>query len=307
MYSDSAEYKNFNGHLFLDGNRPEVSKILNIKRGGKLQPFAARYIMLNPLSAVPRPPQYNLFVPMVQMAARGPYEGFLDGKHIRRQSTRMGSFSIRDRRVTAYNEDNVPINNISFYIPMSEISNVSDSLKGPKIDRLPFFLDQDRYDEVMFGFANIMKHAIDRPSETSALFLDHIFEAVCIHIAQTYGGLQIGERLRHGALSIPQERRIKSLLLDNLSGDIRLEELASRCGMSRGHLIRAFKQSTGMPPHRWLLAQRVDRARDLLRNTAAPISEIALDCGFADQSHLTRVFSKAVGASPAAWRRDRRE
>ena len=65
----------------------------------------------------------------------------------------------------------------------------------------------------------------------------------------------------------------------------------------------AFKQITGMPPHRWLLMQRVTRAKDLLRGTITPIAEIALTCGFSDQSHLTRVFSKTFGISPGAWRR----
>jgi AraC family transcriptional regulator len=58
-----------------------------------------------------------------------------------------------------------------------------------------------------------------------------------------------------------------------------------------------------MPPHRWLLTQRGNRAKALLRETSMPIADIAVTCGFADQSHLTRVFSKAFRISPGAWRR----
>jgi AraC-like DNA-binding protein len=58
-----------------------------------------------------------------------------------------------------------------------------------------------------------------------------------------------------------------------------------------------------MPPHRWLLAQRARRAKELLERTKIPISDIALECGFADQSHLTRVFTRVFQLSPAAWRR----
>jgi AraC family transcriptional regulator len=58
-----------------------------------------------------------------------------------------------------------------------------------------------------------------------------------------------------------------------------------------------------MPPHRWLLMQRVKRAKELLRGTRTPIAEIAVTYGFADQSHLTRVFSKVFRVSPGAWRR----
>jgi AraC family transcriptional regulator len=100
-----------------------------------------------------------------------------------------------------------------------------------------------------------------------------------------------------------QEHRVTSRLLDDLAGDTSLSELAALCGLSRSYFIRAFKQVTGMPPHRWLLMHRVKHAKDLLRGTQLPIADIAVACGFADQSHLTRVFSKGFGISPAAWRR----
>ena len=62
----------------------------------------------------------------------------------------------------------------------------------------------------------------------------------------------------------------------------------------------------GTPPHRWLLRQRVRRAGEMLERTDESISVIAASCGFADQSHLTRVFHAMVGSSPAAWRRQRK-
>ena len=94
-----------------------------------------------------------------------------------------------------------------------------------------------------------------------------------------------------------------SRLLDDLAANTSLSELAELSGLSRSYFIRAFKQITGMPPYRWLLMQRVKHAKALLRGTNMPIAEIAAACGFADQSHLTRVFSKAFRTSPAAWRR----
>jgi transcriptional regulator GlxA family with amidase domain len=100
-----------------------------------------------------------------------------------------------------------------------------------------------------------------------------------------------------------QERRVTSRLLDDLAGDTSLSELAALCGLSRSYFLRAFKQTVGMPPHRWLLMHRVKRAKELLRGTTMSIAEIAFTCGFADQSHLTRVFSKACHISPGAWRR----
>lgn len=96
------------------------------------------------------------------------------------------------------------------------------------------------------------------------------------------------------------------LLLSHISRDFSVAELARSCGLSRAYFARAFKVSLGLPPHRWLMRFRVERAQDRLERTSESIAEIALTCGFADQSHLTRVFHALIGTSPAAWRRRRK-
>ncbi len=112
---------------------------------------------------------------------------------------------------------------------------------------------------------------------------------------------------RTGRLSPTQMRRVADLLRADGAGKLSLHELAVQCEVSRSSFARAFRQTTGLPPHRWQLLARTTRARDLLQRTDAPISEIALDCGFADQSHLTRVFSRTFQVSPGAWRRQCRD
>jgi AraC family transcriptional regulator len=128
-----------------------------------------------------------------------------------------------------------------------------------------------------------------------------------IHLAVTYGGIRSRDIEAYAGkgrmLSPLQQRRVTSRLLDDLAGESSLAELAALCGLSRSYFVRAFKQTTGTSPHHWLLMHRARRAKDLLRGTRMPIAEIAVACGFADQSHLTRVFSKAFGISPGAWRR----
>jgi AraC family transcriptional regulator len=97
-----------------------------------------------------------------------------------------------------------------------------------------------------------------------------------------------------------------TLVLNDLTADIPVAELANRCGLSRSHFARAFKASMGVPPHRWLMRHRIERCQELLASSNESIAEIALHCGFADQSHLTRVFHAVTGLSPAAWRRQRK-
>jgi transcriptional regulator GlxA family with amidase domain len=110
-------------------------------------------------------------------------------------------------------------------------------------------------------------------------------------------------RASGGGLAPWQVALASQLLLRDICADIKGEEIASLCGLSRSHFAKAFKVSLGEPPHRWVVRERLRRAAEMLERTDESISAIAVSCGFADQSHLTRVFRTALGASPAAWRR----
>jgi transcriptional regulator GlxA family with amidase domain len=117
---------------------------------------------------------------------------------------------------------------------------------------------------------------------------------------------QAGQKVAAGGLAPWQVDLASRRLMRDLCIDVPVRELAGLCGLSRGYFTRAFKVSMGTPPHRWLLRQRVRRAGEMLERTDDSISLIALSCGFADQSHLTRVFHAITGTSPAAWRRQRK-
>jgi AraC family transcriptional regulator len=89
----------------------------------------------------------------------------------------------------------------------------------------------------------------------------------------------------------------------NLDGDLSLQRLAALAGVSLDGFIRLFKQSTGMPPHQYVLRKRVERAQALLGNPALPLAEIALCAGFANQSHFSRMFHRMTGLAPRQFRR----
>lgn len=107
----------------------------------------------------------------------------------------------------------------------------------------------------------------------------------------------------NGGLAPWQLRRAEISMTENLSGQVPLSRLAEQCGVSVRHFARAFRQSTGVPPHQWLLNRRVEHAKELLPNSKLSLSTVALACGFGNQSHFTRVFSEAVCMSPGLWRR----
>jgi transcriptional regulator GlxA family with amidase domain len=145
--------------------------------------------------------------------------------------------------------------------------------------------------------------AMAKPDQGSALLLDQLVMALTVRVAQVYGGVDVVRSVPRGGLAPWQERRAKELMNANLGGEMPLSRLAASCGLSVRHFARAFRQSTGAPPHRWLLKRRVERATELMNDRARPLPDIAISCGFADQSHFTRVFTALVGVTPNAWRR----
>lgn len=108
-----------------------------------------------------------------------------------------------------------------------------------------------------------------------------------------------------GGLSPWQIRKVTSHIEAHLDCSIRNEDLAKIVRLNPSHFGRAFRNSFGEPPHEHVIRRRVERAQGLMLSTDASLSAIALDCGLADQAHLSRLFRRIVGESPRAWRRAR--
>ena len=106
-----------------------------------------------------------------------------------------------------------------------------------------------------------------------------------------------------GGLAPWQERRARDFLRANIKRDVALKEVARECGLSVGYFSYAFRQTLGVSPHKWLIEQRVVLSKEKLRDDGLALSDVATECGFSDQSHLTRVFRQKFGITPGAWRR----
>jgi len=122
-----------------------------------------------------------------------------------------------------------------------------------------------------------------------------------LHLRDRRGGEQ-----RKGGLAPWQVRRVSEYLDDHLAEDVSLADLGELLGLSPFHLCRAFKQSTGLPPHRWRQQRRMERARALLESTTDPVTEIAAAIGYGDPSQFAAAFRKSVGVTPTQYRRERR-
>lgn len=88
----------------------------------------------------------------------------------------------------------------------------------------------------------------------------------------------------------------------HLASEIAITDIARACRLSLSHFIRAFGNTVGVAPYRWFLGERVEQAKIFLAHSRLPLAEIALECGFADQSHFTNTFVRWVGMTPRRWR-----
>ena len=230
---------------------------------------------------------------------------FSEGRHVGAVDHRAGVIQIHDLRRDPVVDLQDPFHIMHLYLPHKALNALAEEAAATPIGDLHVKPGDCVQDAVVENLFLSLRPVLANPEAASVLFVDHVAQALCAHVAQRYGGMQTSQRPPRGGLAPWQERRTKELLDADLGGEIPLRQLARECGLSVRHFTRAFRQSVGVPPHRYLLKRRVDQAQQLLKDPALSLLDVALACGFADQSHFTRVFSASVGVSPGVWRRMR--
>jgi AraC family transcriptional regulator len=131
---------------------------------------------------------------------------------------------------------------------------------------------------------------------------DSWFEALLVRLVHNGSTLSLVTPRARNALAPRTLARLKAYIEANLATEIRLDSLAQVAGLSRFHLCRAFRETTGYPPHAWLTRARIAQARRLLRSSDQPIHEIARQCGFASPNQFATSFRKAMGVTPSNYR-----
>ena len=189
----------------------------------------------------------------------------------------------------------VPDANLAELAEQSELSTASLDLKLELHD--PFLaLLMREVAEVLSG------------SDRCKLYLDALGATAAMRLLRRHsnkcGAAQ--QPLVKGGLAPWQLKRLTDHLEDRIGDDVTLNDLSQLLGLSTFHLCRAFKQSTGLPPHRWRMQRRIERAREMLEGTELPVTEIAARVGFEDPSGFAAAFRKALGVSPSEYRRERR-
>jgi AraC-like DNA-binding protein len=281
--------------------RPDAAHPVGVRTLSKPQLIVTRLTCDTGLTQISTPiPSQKAFIINLQLREIPFHELWLDGKHEPTGPYPKGGISILDleQNPTAFLPTAFDV--MQFYLTRADLDELSDDCGCRRVETLSW--KRGEIDPITNHIAMTFVPALERPDQASKLFLDHAALALKTHFAHAYGEMRPPDCIR-GGLAPWQERRSKELMNSRLEEDISLAELASECRLSRSYFARAFKQTTGEAPHRWLMRRRVETAKRMLLQSDLPLSEIALAVGFADQSHLTKVFSRAVGATPGAWRR----
>jgi AraC family transcriptional regulator len=135
------------------------------------------------------------------------------------------------------------------------------------------------------------------------LYGETVGTALLVHLLRNYGAEEAFSCTPRGRLPPNRLRRVVEYINDRLETDLSLPELAALVGLSPDYFARAFKQTTGVSPYRYVLLKRIDRACALLRDVRISIVEITALSGFASQSAFTTAFGRIRGITPSAYRR----
>jgi AraC family transcriptional regulator len=136
------------------------------------------------------------------------------------------------------------------------------------------------------------------------LFLDSVEQAMAITLVNGHAVRHRPVQIYRGGLGSARLRRIKELVRAKMEDDLSLDEMAQSVGLSTAHFARMFRKSTGETPHQFVLRQRIERAKAMLRAPDARVLDVAVACGFKTQQHFAQAFCDVCGVSPTRYRQD---
>jgi AraC family transcriptional regulator len=174
------------------------------------------------------------------------------------------------------------------------------------VEILPRFGDNDPLIErLMLGVRDVLND--DNPSTT--VYVDYLARAIVARLILRHSSASLA-RSSAGISTQKGTRQISNaidFMQANLEHSLDLPTIAEATGLSASYFARQFRATVGKAPHQYLIQIRIDRAKRLLNETDSGIAEIAFACGFANQEHLTRLFKRSCGLTPAAYRKIRRD
>jgi AraC family transcriptional regulator len=173
--------------------------------------------------------------------------------------------------------------------------NVAELLVVDRVELLPRI---QLYDPLIRQIGLALKADLESHKPGGRLYAETLTNALAVHLLRNYSSHNHKSVRYLGGLSPTQLQLVTNYINEHLEQELSLEELAAIAQLSPYHFCRSFKRSTGLTPHQYVIRQRVERAKLLLKDGKMGISQVAVACGFTHQSHLNRHFKQLTGVTP---------
>lgn len=189
---------------------------------------------------------------------------------------------------------------VLFAVGTAVVDRVAEQIaQSTRVELVPRFHFQD---ELLRHLALALAREFEQDVPPDIVYAESLMHTLIAHLIRSYSVEGMKPPTTRGGLSPRTLKRVTDYINAHLDDTLALEGIADTAGYSPSHFIALFKRSTGRTPHQYVITRRIERAVELLRKTEEPIAAVALQAGFADQSHLTRVMRRRLGVTPGVLR-----
>ncbi len=182
---------------------------------------------------------------------------------------------------------------------MQDVARETIHNNSDRLELVPEFRARDPQIEAI---AMMMLNELKQGNAGETLYVESLTNVLAVHLVRQYAVPKLHLKLYRGGLPEHHLRQVLDYINDSLDQDIKLADLAALLNLSQFHFSHLFKQSLGIAPYQYLLQQRIERAKQLLKQTDQSIMDIALMCGFNSHSHLSKQFRQFTGVTPTIYR-----
>jgi AraC family transcriptional regulator len=243
--------------------------------------------------------QHTIALPVPQETVLNEFisEGSLQKQHYYLNNQNIAIFPV-NRSYKIYMDKSLEF--IHFYLAPSFVSHVAHEKINP--DRVEILFEPKKADLLIYQMCLALKADLDVDGSGNGFYADSMATTLAAHLLRHYSTHKYQLRQYEDGFSKHKLQQAFDYINAKLCENVSLTEIATELDMSQYYFCRLFKKSTGISPHQYLIQQRVERAKQLLRQPENKIADVAMDCGFANPSHFAKHFRKYTGVSPKQFR-----